>query len=432
VGARSSGLRVRGRVLFGQSWRVTSVRDAPDPVGPRPTRTSVERAFIELANGVTSLHPDDMEAHVQRCAALLGAREVVFLIVDIDQRLLRPLGADQTQTYAVADDASIPGRAYRREVTVRDDVDAGDGSVRSWIPIMDSAERLGVLGVTVDAGHEDPETWTAFASVIGETLVSKMAYGDSIIRARRTKPVTLAAEMRWSMLPPLTFTSPRVEISGVLEPAHDIAGDTFDYAVNGEILSLAVLDAMGHGLEASQIATLAVSEYRRGRRSDLGFGEILRGMDEVIASQFGDERFVTGQLAELDLGSGRLTVVNAGHPAPLVFREGGVVSDLPCRPCPPMGLGLIRTEEAHIDLGSDDAVLFHTDGITEARPPGGEQFGRDRLAEVVLGALRRDDRPAEVLRHVVRAVAMHTGGPMADDATAIFLRRGRPTRHDGL
>jgi serine phosphatase RsbU (regulator of sigma subunit) len=90
-----------------------------------------------------------------------------------------------------------------------------------------------------------------------------------------------------------------------------------------------------------------------------------------------------------------------------------------------MGLGLIRTEEAHVDLSAGDAVLFHTDGITEARSPAGEQFGRQRLADVVVEALRRDERPAELLRHVVQAASTHTGGPVEDDASAVFLRRGR-------
>ena len=349
----------------------------------------------------------------------------MLLLVDIGQVELHPLDAGSSETFPVAAVGPTPGTAYRLESTVRVGTDEGPGTVRSWIPLMDSAERLGVLGITVDAENDDAELWTAFASVIGETMVSKTAYGDRINRTRRPRGVTLAAEMRWALLPPLTFRSPYVEISGVLEPAYDIAGDTFDYAVNGNILSLAVLDAMGHGLEASQIANLAVSEYRRGRQSELTLGELLHSMDDVVASQFGSSRFVTGQLAEFDLRSGRLTVVNAGHPPPILFRGGRDIGDLPCRPCPPMGLGLIRTEEAHVDLAADDAVLFHTDGITEARSRAGEQFGRQRLADVVVEALRRHDRPAELLRHVVRAASTHTGGPVEDDASAVFLRRGR-------
>jgi serine/threonine protein phosphatase PrpC len=404
----------------------------PTPPGPADhdersrVHTDVERAFVQLANGVTHLHPDDLPGHVERCAALLRGREATLWLVDIDQRTLRPFPAASAKARDVDEPGTSPGTAYRTELTIRDRTHDGTDDVRLWIPLMDSAERLGVLGVVVAPGDDDVEVWAAFASVIGEMMVSKTAYGDSIVRARRTREVSLAAEMRWSLLPPLSFTSPQVEVSGVLEPAYDIAGDTFDYAANGDVLSLAVLDAMGHGLEASQIANLAVSEYRRGRRRDRSLDQLLHDMDEAIASQFGDHRFVTGQLAELDLVSGTLTVVNAGHPAPLVFRDGSDAGDLPCRPCPPIGLGMVDTLEARVEVAPDDVILFHTDGITESRSPDGEQFGRDRLAGVVVDGLRRRERPAEVLRRVVHAVAAHTDGPMQDDATAIFVRRGRP------
>jgi len=383
---------------------------------------------VELANGVTHLHPDDIAVHVERCAALLGASEATLWLVDIDQRTLRAFPEAAAGQREVDEPGPGPGSAYRTETTGREPHPDGSGGTRLWIPLMDAAERLGVLGVVVGGDDDDPELWTAFASIIGETLVSKTAYGDSIIRTRRPRDVSLAAEMRWGLLPPLTFTSPHVEISGVLEPAYDIAGDTFDYAADGDVLRLAVLDAMGHGLEASQIANLAVAEYRRGRRRDRSLDDLLHDMDEVIAAQFGDNRFVTGQLAELDLTTGDLTVVNAGHPAPLLFRDGADVGDLPCRPCPPIGLGLIDTHETHTVLEAHDVVLFHTDGITESRSPGGEQFGRDRLAGVVVEALDRDERPAEILRQIVRAVAAHTDGPMRDDATAVILRRGRAAR----
>src|SRR5207248_280513 len=132
--------------------------------------------------------------------------------------------------------------------------------------------------------------------------------GDGIERTRRSDRLTLAAELRWSTLPPLTFSSDRVQISGILQPAYDIAGDTFDYAVNDDGACLAVLDAMGHGLEASRMATLAIGAYRQGRRQQRDLGELLSDIDEVMSEQFGDSRYVTGQLAQLDIGTGQLEI----------------------------------------------------------------------------------------------------------------------------
>jgi hypothetical protein len=392
--------------------------DDPRLAGPAPRLHEQLRAFVQLANGVTNLHPDDLPGHVSTCASLLGGRDATLYLVDLEQRSLQPFGRPSAAAHDVSEPSPGAGQAYRSETTVRVPEPGHPSETRLWVPLMDSAERLGVLAVVVPA--DDPvEIWTAFASVVAETVVAKTAYGDGIVRRRRTRELSLAAEMRWSVLPPLTFTSPKVEISGILEPAYDIAGDTFDYAVNGDVLSILVLDAMGHGLEASRMANLAVAEYRRGRRRDRALGQLLHGMDEVIAAQFGDDRFVTGQIAELDLATGRLAVVNAGHPAPLVFRNGADAGDLPCRPCPPMGLGLIRTEESHIDLAVGDVVVFHTDGITESRAPDGEQFGRARFAAGVADGLRHEERPAEILRRVVRAVTEHTSGPMVDDATIV-------------
>jgi hypothetical protein len=69
---------------------------------------------------------------------------------------------------------------------------------------------------------------------------------DSYSLARRRQPMSLAAEMQWQLLPPLTFVTSRVVIAGLLEPAYEVAGDAFDYALNGDIAHLAVIDPVGH------------------------------------------------------------------------------------------------------------------------------------------------------------------------------------------
>ena len=103
-------------------------------------------------------------------------------------------------------------------------------------------------------------------SITAALVVSKSSYGDNLVLTRRLRDMDLAAEMRWSMLPPLTFTNDRVALAGMLEPAYEIAGDAFDYAVNGDVAHVAIIDAMGHGLEASRMANLAVGSYRHSRR----------------------------------------------------------------------------------------------------------------------------------------------------------------------
>lgn len=143
-----------------------------------------------------------------------------------------------------------------------------DGGTRIWVPILDSAERVGVLGAVVpDATLETLRRWTMLSGLVGEMVVTKTRYGDALSIARRTRAVSLAAELRWNLLPPLTFTSPDVVVAGMLEPAYEIAGDTFDYAINGDRAHIGLFDAMGHGLEACRMANLAVGSYQHSRRT---------------------------------------------------------------------------------------------------------------------------------------------------------------------
>jgi serine phosphatase RsbU (regulator of sigma subunit) len=236
----------------------------------------------------------------------------------------------------------------------------------------------------------------------------------------------LAAELRWATLPPLTFINDRVAISGLLEPAYEIAGDAFDYAVNGDVAHLAVVDAMGHGLEASRMANLAVGSYRHSRRRDHDLIATFRAMDAVIADQFGPERFVTGQLAQLNLGSGRLAWVNAGHPRPLLLRGDEPVDELRGETCLPFGLGSVPAEAAEVSLVPGDIVLFMTDGVLEARSPEGQLFGRTRLARLLIEAVASGDVPAEVMRRLCHSVLEHQRGRLQDDASLLLLMWNGP------
>ncbi|SFO35307.1 PP2C family protein-serine/threonine phosphatase [Actinomadura madurae] len=123
------------------------------------------------------------------------------------------------------------------------------------------------LGVIDD---DDRRLLRRLAGLVADMPVTKNGYTDQFFQARRREPMSVSAEIQWSLLPPLTMTTPQVAIAGILEPAYDVAGDSLDYALNDDILHLAVIDAMGHGLNAAVLATVAVGAYRHARRADAG------------------------------------------------------------------------------------------------------------------------------------------------------------------
>ena len=146
-------------------------------------------------------------------------------------------------------------------------------------------------------------------------LVTKSLYTDRFFQARRRRPMSLSAEMQWQLLPPLMMTTPQVAVAGALEPAYDVAGDSFDYALNDDILHVCMIDAMGHGLDAAVMATLAIGAYRHARRTDVELADLYAAMDAAIAAQFEPDRFATAQMARLDVEVGRLAMGQRGPPA---------------------------------------------------------------------------------------------------------------------
>ena len=331
-------------------------------------------------------------------------------------------GPDRTP---LAIDATLAGRAFAT-IAIQE-AESGSGR-RLWLPLLDGAERLGVLGLTMPAVDDALRLRCRWlAALVAELLVSKTQFTDAYAMARRQQPMNMAAEMQWQLLPPLTFVAPRVVIAGLLQPAYEVAGDAFDYAVNGDTAHLAVIDPVGHDVTASILAAVTLGTYRHSRRAGLGLGATHAAMDQAIAGQFGGERFVTGQLAQLDCGSGRLQWVNAGHPLPLLVRGAKMVGTLACQPVPPLGLGLGQPEIATAALEPADRVLFYTDGVVEGRNLAGEPFGEARLADLLIRETLAGQPAAETMRRLAHAILAHQGRSPRDDATMVFLEWPGPT-----
>jgi len=355
-------------------------------------------------------------------AAALGASAVALYLADYDQRHLVPVpGPADGPSPALPIEGTVAGRCYRT-LDIQE-VGLGDSGRRVWVPLLDGTERLGVFAFDFEAGGgaRIEELLVPFASLAAELVMTKRTYGDRFERARRRRPLSLAAELLWHLLPPLTFGTERVVITAGLAPAHDVGGDAFDYAVNDDVAHFAVFDAMGHGLAAGSMATIAVAAYRNARRQVLDLADTVAFIDDAVRSHVGDERYVTGVLAELDLPTGRLRWCIAGHPRPLVLRRGRVVKVLEAGAHLPFGLGT-RPAVGQEALEPGDRVLLYTDGIVEARGADGEQFGVERFADLVARASSEGTPAPETVRRLMHAILDLQPGPLRDDATALIVQ----------
>jgi serine phosphatase RsbU (regulator of sigma subunit) len=211
-------------------------------------------------------------------------------------------------------------------------------------------------------------------------------------------------------------------VTGLLEPAYEVAGDAFDYAHNGDRLDIAVLDGMGHGISSTLLTTLAVGAYRHARRNGEAVDTMHRAIDDAVERQYDGDAFVTGILARLDLHTGALTWSNAGHPAPLLLRNRKVVGPMSYEPSPPFGLDGTGSNTQVTALEPGDSVLMYTDGMVEARTSTGSEFGLERLVDLLERAAAAQVSPEETLRRLIRDVLEHHGGELRDDATLVLLQ----------
>jgi serine phosphatase RsbU (regulator of sigma subunit) len=260
-----------------------------------------------------------------------------------------------------------------------------------------------------------------FAELAGHLVASKLPYGDTLHQVRRTRPLDPAAELVMTMLPPQTFTCERLVVTATLEPAYSVGGDAYDYAVDADSAKVMILDAMGRGMYAAMTSAVALAAMRSARRDGHGLYSMARAADEVILGQFQDGRFVTGFLMDLDLGTGTLRYLNAGHWPAVILRQGKFVRLLDRGRRLPLGMDdpLIEIAEERLEPG--DAVLLYTDGITEARDPDGEQFGLHRLTDLAERHAAEGLPAPEKLRRLSHSVIEHLGGPAHDDATLMLL-----------
>lgn len=382
--------------------------------------------LIEVAGGAAVEELADL---VARAARRMGLGEAVVYITDYEQRRLVPLpGRDLPVRAPVAIDGTLGGRAFMAQRAVGADTVHGD---RLWVPIATGAERLGVLELAAQDTVANRRRIRLLATVTALQLVVRRRSADYIHRLRRRETMSLAAEIQWALLPPLTSATQRITISGVLEPSYDIAGDSFDYAIDGGVARLAIFDAMGHGFEATRMAMLAVGTYRHARRDGSGLEQTRDAVDEVVGRFFDAGQFITAQLAELDGQTGRLRWLNAGHPPPLLVRQQTVVGRLACVPTLPLGLGGEIGEIAEVQLEPGDRVLLFTDGVTEARSPGGAFFGDDQLDDFVVRAELGALPLPETLRRLGHALVDHQAGAPQDDATMVMLEWRAPAGTGG-
>ena len=380
--------------------------------------------FGELVRRTRDSGPGQLAPLVADAAAAAGLADAVIYLADYGQTRLVPVPyQDMPARLPLGVDGTLAGRAYRTGSPLAGE-GADEATRRLWLPLREGCERLGVLEATVAASDADAVTPGAalFADLVAMLVATHWPYGDVFELVRRVRPMRLPAEIQWRLLPPTTVRATGVSLSGLLEPWDEVGGDAFDYALNDGRLHVALFDAMGHGLGATLLSTLAVGAYRNARRERADLAGSYEAIDVALATQFGRAHFATGLLLDVDVVTGTVRWLTAGHLPPLLIRHERAVTLPPARPATPFGLRFTegRPPVHTLQLEPGDRLALYTDGVVEARRLG-QFFTEQRLADFVVRESASGLDGPEVLRRLIRAVLEHQHGVLQDDATILLL-----------
>ncbi|MEU6345893.1 PP2C family protein-serine/threonine phosphatase [Streptomyces sp. NPDC046977] len=378
-----------------------------------------------LAAAEAAAPADSVEIIGRNLRDRFGACSVSFLLADvIGWKLVRIGDGGQSRRGRGAEQIPLSGTPYEEALRGQRIVRRpGNGQgLRLVVPVSHRGEALGLLELTLPDADADVLAQVGEAAhALAYLIVTDRRFTDLYHWAGRTTSISLAAEIQHGLLPSAaSCDGDRFALAGALVPADSIGGDTYDYAVEHDILHVSITDAMGHDVESALLATLLVNASRGARRAGCDLAEQAYRVHRTLLDH-SRSGFATGQLIRIAMDGTGAQLVNAGHPWPLRLRDG-TVEEVRVDVHLPFGVPA-RTPflVQPLDLRAGDRLVLYTDGMQE------------RGAGVVdLAALIRDtaaEHPREVVTTATAAVLEACLGHLRDDATILCLDwRGPPTR----
>jgi sigma-B regulation protein RsbU (phosphoserine phosphatase) len=333
----------------------------------------------------------------------LGALALIFLIVEI---FAAWIGINLTRTITTAVDGLYEGT----QRVMRGDL----------------ANRIEVRGD--DQLAELSRSFNRMTENLGQLLEGEKE------RQRLRAELEIASEVQNQLHPKPLSGLGSLRLYSVCDAARMVSGDYYDYQQIGEhALALAIGDVAGKGISAALLmATLqssmrsqlrqCIEAIKDGREHTISASKLISNLNQQVYASTAPEKFATFFFSLYDDTTSTLTYVNAGHLSPLLIRDGRA-STLDTNGMVVGAFPFARYTESRIDLRSRDLLVMYTDGITEPENEYGEDFGEQRLSNLLIANADRDG--AEITASVVEAVRRWTASPeeLQDDMTLLVLRK---------
>lgn len=297
------------------------------------------------------------------------------------------------------------------------------------VPILNRNNILGVIygdRVTQAATYQpgDVDFLAAIAQQVGVGLANLQLFQEHVRSQRMYAELRQARDIQNKLLPEEPLIAGGIEIEGWNEASSTVGGDLYDYfEIDDGRIGLIIADVTGHGLPAALLMANLQAAVRVALSGRMPLEDLGARINRLICRNTASHVFITAIIGRLDPQTGALEYINAGHPAPILLGPRGVEAPEDHGALP---LGVDASESyaiTRLKLGDDArAVLFYTDGLTEAANNEDELLGVEPLLArlTTLKGLSADG----LIRTACDVVHEHIGGPQrTDDMTLLALHR---------
>ncbi len=336
------------------------------------------------------------------------------------------------------------------------------------LPIATKDQLIGVISLGPRLGdlpfsREDRDLLGAVAAQLSFAIENAQLVRHKVEEERMRRELEFASEVQRRLFPQRPPKLAQLELCGICHPARDVGGDYYDFLElgNGQ-LGIAVADVSGKGISAALLMSVIQASLRaQAPKANGQMTELIASMNRLLCESTGANNYATFFYALLDWNARRMTYVNAGHNPPILVRAGaransqnftnvasvanGVIGDngaasvistqtiAQASPSeepisflttggPVIGLLENCVYENHtIELRCGDVLVAYTDGLSEARNPEGEEFGEERLAQLIadISELTADEMRERIIANVRE---WQKDSPQHDDMTMVIVK----------
>ncbi len=274
------------------------------------------------------------------------------------------------------------------------------------VPIMSGGEMVGCLNLESDKvggfTNKDFEPLRTFASLVAVTLDRAHFHREMLVKKRMEEELSVARRIQLSFLPASMPRFTPYDLAGLNFPTLEVGGDYYDFIrITDTDLGIAIGDVAGKGIGAALLMASFRASLRLESQSNYAISTILQKVNRFLYETNPPEQFVTAFYGVIDRRNNILTYSNAGHNPPFIVRgkeaipldTGGLILGSFLYP---------EYEEARVNLHSGDILVLYTDGVTEARNDDEEEFGPERLVEMV--RVYRELGAMDMVRRICREI----------------------------